>query len=115
MDSAKHNTKSVKISDCKEYLFILLKGSFFQAKGLLLFANNREIRCIISILKAIQTLPVSNVTKKLLSKRNTKAIILALVSSVSNKSKQRNIIKTFHKQILILLRSVKNRLLPYLK
>ena len=115
MGNSKEYSRTVKISDCKVYLTLLLKGSPSQSKSLLLLASDREIRCVISILEAILSLPVSKTTKILLSKKKNITIIKALSNKSTKLSQQRKIFREFHKRILILLKSIKNRLLEHLK
>ena len=114
MGKVKTPSKSVKISDCKHYLTLLLTGSASQSKSLLLLASDREIHCVISILREILSLPVSRATKALLSKRKNITIIKALANKSTKLSQQRKIFKEYHKRILFLLKSTKNRLLEHL-
>ena len=114
MGQKKEVINPVKISDCKSFISILLKGTATQAKSLLLLASNREIRCVVSILYAILSLPVSKHTQTLLSQKKNITIIKALSNKSTKLNQQRKIFRIYHKRILLLLRSLKNRLLQQL-
>ena len=48
---------------------MLVRGTVFQAKNLLIGGKNSEIKCVIDILAALYELPVSSVTQRLLEKK----------------------------------------------
>lgn len=105
----------IKISDCKDYILAILNGSIAQAKKKILSGTGRELRCLGSILTSTETLPLPFKATKLLTRKKNKAIIYTLGKYSNNPKKQIKILKVYNKEIVEILKAIKNRLLTVLR
>ena len=102
-----------QVKHCREFLIVLLTGEYIQSIALLNTLNERQIVCVVEVLKAITTLRVSNKTKKLMGK--SIKLVSRLLNSKSKNKEKLKLIQNNTKIIYEILHSVKNKLIPIFK
>ena len=100
------------MSKCGDFIRAILRGSNVQAEALLVTASDRQVDCLSEIFYNLQRLPLGKKAKALVAKYRK---IVDVLGDLAVRVKSRLLmVQKFAKKILLLLQSVKIRLLSLL-
>ena len=103
---------SARLSKCGDYLKAILKGSNVQGEALLVTASDQQVNCLSEIFYNLRRLPLGKKAKALVAKYRK---VVDVIANLALRVKSRLLmVQKFAKKILVILMSVKLRILSLL-